>query len=86
MSHSYHSIVSQSNEELHQSTAHNHELAAITPRQYEKGKRKTSATDDKTCLNLLQKKSNTDVDTHFFLSLVENLKSLQTKKKIISKK
>ena len=76
MSHSCHPIVSQSSEELHQSTAHNHELAAITPRQYEKGKRKTSATAevnefDKTCLNLLQKKSNTDVDTHFFLSLVE---------------
>ena len=76
MSHSCHPIVSQSSEELHQSTAHNHELAAITPRQYEKGKRKTSVTDEvnefgKTCLNLLQKKSNTDVDTHFFLSLVE---------------
>ena len=52
-------------EQLLQSTAHTHELAAITPKQDKKGKWTTSATDevkefDKACLDLLQKKSNTN--------------------------
>ena len=51
------------------------------------GKRKTPAKDevnefDKTCLNLLQKKLNTDADTHFSLNIVENLNNLHRKKKI----
>ena len=37
-------------------------------------------------INLFQKKSNTDADTHFSSSIVENLKNLPPKKKIISKK
>ena len=46
----------------------------------------TSATEefnecDKACLDLLQKKSNTD----FWLSLLENRKGLPTKKKSITK-
>ena len=77
---SCHPVVSQSSEELLQSTAHDHELATITPNQDKKRKRKTSATNEvnefnKACLDLLQKKSNADADTHFCLSLVENLKS-----------
>ena len=40
---------------------------------------------DKACLDLLQKKSNTDADTHFCLSLVENLKNLPPKKKLLAK-
>ena len=85
-----HPVVSQSSEELLQLTAHNHELKTVTPKQDKKGKRKTSATDevnefDKACLDLLQKKSNTDADTHFCLSLVENLKSLPPKKKLLAK-
>ena len=87
MSPSCHPVFSQSSEELLQSTAHNHELATITLKQDQKVKRKTSATDevnefDKTCLDLLQKKSNTDTDTHFCLSLVGNLKSLPPIKKL----
>lgn len=44
----------------------------------------TSATEefnecDKACLDLLQKKSNTGADNNFWLSLLENLKSLPTK-------
>ena len=51
------------------------------------GKRKTPAKDevnefDKACLNLLQKKLNTDADTHFSLNIVENLNNLHRKKKI----
>ena len=85
MSPSCHPAVSQSSEEFLQLTAHNHELTTITPKQDKKGKRKISATDevnefDKACFDLLQKKSNTDADTHFCLSLVENLKSLPPKK------
>ena len=85
-----HPVVSQSSEELLQLTAHHHKLK-LTPKQDKKGKRRTSATDevnefDKACLDLLQKKSNTDADTHFCLSLVENLKEFATEKKIISKK
>ena len=72
MSPSCHSIISQSSEELLQSTTHNHELATISPKQGKKGKQKTSATDEpdefgKICLRLLQNKSNTDADTHFCL-------------------
>ena len=90
MSPSCHPVVSKSSEELLQSTAHNHELATITPKEDKKGKRKTSATDEvnefgKACLDLLQKKSNTDADTHFCLSLVENLKSSPPKKKSLAK-
>ena len=90
MSPSCHPVVSQSSEELLQLTAHNHELKTATPKQDKKGKRKTSATDevnefDKACLDLLQKKSNTDADTHFCLSLVENLKNLPPKKKLLAK-
>ena len=90
MSPSCHPVFSQSSEELLQSTAHNHELATITPKQDKKGKPKFSATDevnefDKVCLDPLQKKSNTDADTHFCLSLVENLKSLPLKKKLLAK-
>ena len=78
-------------EELLQLTAHNHKLKTVTPKQDKKGKRKTSATDevnefDKACLDLLQKKSNTDADTHFCLSLVENLKSFQPKNKLSKSK
>ena len=40
---------------------------------------------DKACLDLLQNKSNTDADTHFWLSLVENLKSFPPKKKLLAK-
>ena len=89
---SCHPVISQSSRDFLQSTAHNHELATITPKQDKKVKRKTSATDevnefDKACcFELLQKKSNTDADTHFCLSLLENLKRLPPKKKIISKK
>ena len=84
-----HPVVSQSSEKL-QLTAHNHELKTVTPKQDKKGKRKTSATDevnefDKACLDLLQKKSNTDADTHFCLSLVEIRKSLPPKKKLLAK-
>ena len=91
MSPSCHPVASQSSEELLQLTAHNHELKTVTPKQDKKGKRKTSATDevnefDKACLDLLQKKSNTDADTHFCLSLVENLKSFQPKKKLSKSK
>ena len=55
------------------------------------GKRKTPAKDevnefDKACLNLLQKKLNTDADTHFSLNIVENLNNLHRKKKISKKK
>ena len=90
MSPSCHPVVSQSSDKF-QLTSHNHELKSVTPKQDKKGKRKTSATDevnefDKACLDLLQKKSNTDADTHFCLSLVENLKEFATEKKIISKK
>ena len=90
MSPSRHPVVSQSSEELHQPTARNHELATITSKQDRKGKRKTSATDevnefDKACLDLLQKKPNTNADAHFCLSFVENLKSLPTKKKKLAK-
>ena len=89
MSPSCHPVVSQSSEELLQLTAHNHKLK-LTPKQDKKGKRRTSATDevnefDKACLDLLQKKSNTDADTYFCLSLVENLKSLPPKKKLLAK-
>ena len=72
-------VTLQSSEELVQSaTTHNHERAAVIPKQDKKEKRKTSASDeanefDKACLDLLQKKSNTDADTHSCLSLVENL-------------
>ena len=67
-----HPVVSQSSEELLQLTTHNHELKSVTPKEDKKGKRRTSATDevnefDKACLDLLQKKSNTDADTHFCL-------------------
>ena len=90
MSPSYHPVVSQSSEELLQLTTHNHELKSVTPKEDKKGKRRTSATDevnefDKACLDLLQKKSNTDADTHFCLSLVENLKGLPPKKKLLAK-
>ena len=90
MSPSCHPVVSQSSEELLQLTAHNHELKTVTPKQDKKGKRKTSATDevnefDKACLDLLQKKSNTDADMHFCLSLVEIRKSLPSKKKLLAK-
>ena len=73
MSSSCHPFISQSSEELLQSTAHNHQLATITPKQGKKGKQKTSPTVElnefvKTCLRLLQKKLNTDADTHFCLS------------------
>ena len=89
MSPSCHPVVSQSSEELLQLTAHNHKLK-LTLKQDKKGKRRTSATDevnefDKACLDLLQKKSNTDADTHFCLSLVENLKNLPPKKKLLAK-
>ena len=85
-----HPVVSQSSEELLQLTTHNHELKSVTPKQDKKGKRRTSATDevnefDKACLDLLQKKSNTDADTYFCLSLVENLKNLPPKKKLLAK-
>ena len=55
------------------------------------GKRKTPAKDevnefDKACLNLLQKKLNTDADTHFSVNIVENLNNLPPKKKISKKK
>ena len=36
-------------------------------------------------INLLQKKSNTDADTHFSSSIVENLKNLPPKKKLLAK-
>ena len=36
-------------------------------------------------INLLQKKSNTDTDTHFSSSIVENLKNLPPKKKLLAK-
>ena len=90
MSPSCHPVVSQSSEELLQLTAHNHELKTVTPKQDKKGERKTSATDevnefDKACLDLLQKKSNTDIDMHFCLSLVEIRKSLPSKKKLLAK-
>ena len=85
MSPSCHPVASQSSEELLQSTAHNHKLATITSKQDKKGNQKTSATDevnkfDKTCLDLFQKRSNTNADTHFCLSLVENLKRFPPKK------
>ena len=87
---SCHPVFSQSSELLLQLTAHNHELATITPKKDKKRKRKTSATNevnefDKACLDLLQKKSNTDADTHFCLNLVENLKSLPSKKELLTK-
>ena len=73
MSPSRHPVISQSSEELLQSTAHNHQLATITPKQGKKGKQKTSPTVElnefvKTCLRLFQKKLNTDADTRFCLS------------------
>ena len=40
-------VILQSSEELvHSTTTHNHELAAVTPKQDKKGKRKTSASDE----------------------------------------
>ena len=89
MSPSCHPVVSQSSDKF-QLTSHNHELKSVTPKQDKKGKRKTSATDevnefDKACLDLLQKKSNTDADMHFCLSLVEIRKSLPSKKKLLAK-
>ena len=85
MSPSCHHVISQSSEQLLQSTAHNQKLATTTLKQDKKGKRKTSAKDevnefDKACLELLRKKPNTDADTHFCLSLMENLKNLPPKK------
>ena len=90
MSPSCHPVVSQSSEELLQLTAHNYELKTITPKQDKKGKRRTLATDevnefDKVCLDVLQKKSNTDADMHFCLRFVEKLKSLPPKKNISAK-
>ena len=89
MSPSCHPVVSQSSDKF-QLTSHNHELKSVTPKQDKKGKRKTSAIDevnefDKACLDLLQKKSNTDADRHFCLSLVENLKGLPPKNKLLAK-
>ena len=82
---SFHPVISQSRERLLQSTPRNHELATATPKE-DKGKRKTPAKDevnefDKACLSLLQKKLNTDADTHFSLNIVENLNNLPSKKK-----
>ena len=41
MSPSCHPVISQSSEEILQSTANNHELVTITQKQDKKGKRKT---------------------------------------------
>ena len=72
MSPSCHPVVSQSSEKLLQLTARNLELKTVTPKQDKRGKQKTSATDEvnefyKACLDFLQKKPNTDADTHFRL-------------------
>ena len=90
MTPSFHPVISQSSERLLQSTARNHELATATPEE-DKGKRKTPAKDevnefDKACVNLLQKKLNTDADTHFSLNIVENLNNLPPKKKNLAKR
>ena len=90
MSPSFHPVISQSSERLLQSTARNHELATATPKE-DKGKRKTPAKDevnefDKAYLNLLQKKLNTDADTHFSLNIVENLNNLHRKKNLAKRK
>ena len=90
MSPSCHHVISQSSEQLLQSMAHNQKLATTTLKQDKRGKRKTSATDEvnefgKACLELLRKKPNTDADTHFCLSLMENLKHLPPKKKLFAK-
>ena len=90
MSPSCHHVISQSSEQLLQSTAHNQKLATTTLKQDKRGKRKTSATDEvnefgKACLELLRKKPNADADTHFCLSLMENLKRFSPKKKLFAK-